>query len=135
MSFRELKGLTCGLFLFVKDDDLVIEIDRILPAGSWARQGPIEAPATQTEAVEPEKKPTGVPAKKARDHWITVELVGEDESPTPNEPVSVTDPSGEVHIGLTDQQGRFTVTGIPAGTCQICFPDLDKDAWTAITPA
>lgn len=109
-----------------------IEIDRILPAGGWARQPPAEAPATQTEAVEPEKKPTGVPAKKARDHWITVELVGENGEPIPNEAVTVTDPGGDDHEGETDSSGRFTVTGIPEGDCQVTFPELDKEAWEAV---
>ncbi|MEQ8601909.1 MAG: carboxypeptidase-like regulatory domain-containing protein [Marivibrio sp.] len=108
-----------------------IEIDRRRPAGGWARQGPVEAPASKTEAVEPDARPTGVPAKKVRDHWITVELVGEDGEPIPNEAVTVSDPAGDDHEGETDSQGRFTVTGIPEGDCQVAFPELDKDAWEA----
>ncbi|MBP5855974.1 hypothetical protein KAJ83_03070 [Marivibrio halodurans] len=108
----------------------VVEIDRRAPVGGWHSDAPAP-PEPVPDAVQPDPKPTGVPARKTRDHWITVELVGEDGGPVPNEPVTVTDPAGEEHAGETDSQGQFTVTGIPEGDCQITFPDLDQEAWEA----
>ncbi|MCR9219729.1 MAG: carboxypeptidase-like regulatory domain-containing protein [Alphaproteobacteria bacterium] len=109
----------------------LVEIDRLLPSGGWRSDAPAGTAEQQTEAVTPEEKPTGVPAKKERDHWITVELVGENGEPIPNEKVTVTDPGGEEHQGETDSQGRFTVTGIPEGSCDVTFPELDQEAWEA----
>ena len=112
-----------------------VEVGRLAASGGWHSDAAEQAAAeeTQSEAVEPEENPTGVPAKKERDHWITVELVGENGEPIPNEAVKVTDPGGGEHEGETDSQGQFTVTGIPEGDCTITFPELDQEAWEAAT--
>lgn len=110
----------------------LVEIERLSPSGGWRSEAPPGAVTeTVADAIPPEEKPTGVPKKKERDHWITVELVGEDGSPIPEENVSVTDSGGTAHEGKTDSQGQFTVTGIPEGVCTVTFPDLDQDAWEA----
>ena len=71
------------------------------------------------------------PAKKNEEEqsWIEIELVGEDDEPIPGEKYRVTLPDETVDEGTLDGNGFVRIEGIEAGTCQITFPDLDKDAW------
>ena len=64
--------------------------------------------------------------------WIEVQLVGEDDKPIPNERYAIALPGGKIVTGTLDSQGVARVENIPAGTCQVSFPDLDKEAWTAV---
>jgi hypothetical protein len=66
------------------------------------------------------------------DHWIEIELVGEDDAPIPREHYCITLPDGvEVH-GYLDSHGRARVVGIESGgDCKITFPDLDGRIWEA----
>src|SRR5437660_631442 len=40
-------------------------------------------------------------------------------------------PGGEVKSGSTGSDGKITVPGVPAGDCQLVFPDLDKSGAAA----
>ena len=63
-------------------------------------------------------------------HWIEIELVDEEDNPVPGEKYKVTMPDGSVAQGTLDQNGFVHIGGIKeGGTCQITFPNLDKDAW------
>jgi len=93
------------------------------------------APTAGAEAVEPEENPTGVPAKKEKDHFIIVELLGENGEPIPNEPCKITLPDGEVIERETDSQGRVEEYNVVEGNCDVEFPELDKDAWEPYTGA
>lgn len=64
--------------------------------------------------------------------WIEVQLVGEDDAPIPNEAYAITLPGGTIVEGTLDEQGTVRIDGIPAGTCLVSFPKLDRDAWTPI---
>lgn len=62
--------------------------------------------------------------------WIEVELAGEDGSPIAWEEYRVQLPDGQIAEGLLDQDGWTRIDGISsAGTCQVCFPNLDQGAW------
>jgi type VI secretion system secreted protein VgrG len=62
--------------------------------------------------------------------WIEIELVDDHKDPVPGEKYRITLPDGEtVAEGTLDEKGLARVDGIEPGTCQITFPDLDKDAW------
>jgi type VI secretion system secreted protein VgrG len=63
-------------------------------------------------------------------HYIEVALVDEAGKPVAGESVRVTLPDGKTLAeGCTNEKGEFKVKGIDAGNCQICFPDLDENAW------
>jgi type VI secretion system secreted protein VgrG len=64
--------------------------------------------------------------------WIEIELVDEEDNPVPGEKYKITLPDGAVAQGTLDEKGFARVEGIDPGTCQITFPELDKDAWERI---
>lgn len=64
--------------------------------------------------------------------WIAIQLLGEDDSPIPNEKYAVLLPGGTVVTGTLDAEGLAKVENIPSGMCSVSFPDLDKDAWTPV---
>lgn len=61
--------------------------------------------------------------------WIEIELVDEEDNPVPGERYQVTLPDGSVAEGSLDEKGFVHIGGIDPGTCQVTFPNLDKDAW------
>ena len=72
----------------------------------------------------------GDPADDKKKTWIEIELVDGQKDPVPGEKYRITLPDGEtVAEGTLDEKGVARVDGIDPGTCQITFPDLDKDAW------
>jgi hypothetical protein len=64
--------------------------------------------------------------------WIEVQLVGEDGKPIHGEAWTITIPGGKAFQGTLDASGVARVDGIPAGTCQVTFPKLDKEAWVDV---
>jgi hypothetical protein len=62
--------------------------------------------------------------------WIEIQLLGEDDSPIAGAAYELRLPGGKVMRGCLDGEGVAHVDGIPPGLCEVCFPDLDQDAWT-----
>ena len=62
--------------------------------------------------------------------FIEIELVDEEGNPVVGESFEILLPNGQVVDGSLDDKGQARVEGIDTpGSCQITFPDLDKDAW------
>ena len=66
---------------------------------------------------------------KEKKHWIEVQFLDDSGQPITSESVEVTAPDGSVSSGTTDEKGVYRVEHIDPGSCQISFPNLDKDAW------
>jgi hypothetical protein len=64
--------------------------------------------------------------------WIEIELVGEDNEGIPGETYRITLPDDSVAEGTLDEKGLARVEGFEKGTCKVCFPNLDKEAWEKI---
>jgi hypothetical protein len=79
--------------------------------------------------VQPYKPASSPDDKDQPKHWIEIQLVGEDNKPIAGEPYKITLPDGTVDEGTLDEKGSARLDGIDAGTCQITFPQRDKDAW------
>jgi hypothetical protein len=72
---------------------------------------------------DPDQKPV---------HWVAIELKTEQGDPVAGEPYQITLPDGRVTSGTLNDKGRARVDGIPeGGTCQITFPKMDKESWSA----
>jgi type VI secretion system secreted protein VgrG len=80
----------------------------------------------------PHKKPKTAEEKKQKNSWIEIELVDKDQKPVPGERYRITLPDGAVAEGTLNEKGFARVDGIEPGTCQITFPNLEKEAWKAI---
>jgi hypothetical protein len=61
--------------------------------------------------------------------WVEVQMLDETRAPVPALECEVVGPNGEVHHGVTDENGIFRVDGVPPGSCQISFPALDGKVW------
>lgn len=94
-----------------------------------------ESPQPSMPPVPPSQTtvPPLVPAKQSTTHWIEIELLGEDDRGIPEERFSVRLPTGRTVTGKLDATGfaRIEWQGT-GGDCQICFPDLDQEAWSFI---
>jgi type VI secretion system secreted protein VgrG len=78
--------------------------------------------------VKPYKPPQTQEEKEKKPHWIEIKLLDEDQNPVPGEQYRITLPDGEtVAEGTLDDKGSARVDGIDPGTCQVSFPNLDKD--------
>jgi hypothetical protein len=77
-------------------------------------------------------KPAATPSQLARvkeQHWIEIELVGEDGVGVAGVKYSIVTPDNLTHTGMTDAAGFARLDNIVAGQCKISFPNLDNDAW------
>jgi type VI secretion system secreted protein VgrG len=75
-------------------------------------------------------KPPATPAEKEqKSSWIEIEMVDADDHPVPGEPYRITLSDESVIEGTLDEKGCARIEGIEPGSCQITFPNLDKEAW------
>ncbi|KAF0812069.1 hypothetical protein IGB42_03346 [Andreprevotia sp. IGB-42] len=86
----------------------------------------LEATAT---TIAPTPTPASTPVAKT---WIEIQLLGEDDKPIPGEKYEITLSNGLVLSGYLNAEGLARVDGLDPDTCQISFPELDKDAWSPI---
>lgn len=64
--------------------------------------------------------------------WIEVQLLDDNDQPVAGAEYAITLPGGKVVQGWLDETGVARLEGIPPGVCQVSFPKLDKDTWTAV---
>lgn len=67
--------------------------------------------------------------QQTKKHWIEIVLKDEAGNPVPGETYEITVPDGTVARGSLDKNGMARVDGIDPGSCQVTFPNLDKDSW------
>lgn len=63
------------------------------------------------------------------DHWIEVQLLGEDGEGIPWQRCRIVTSDQRVLSGHTDGSGVVRWSRIAGGECRVCFPDLDAGAW------
>jgi hypothetical protein len=64
--------------------------------------------------------------------WIEIQLMDMEGNAVPGESYRIIDPNQEKHEGKLDQTGRARIDGIPPGSCEITFPDRDREAWDRV---
>lgn len=70
------------------------------------------------------------------DHWIEIELIGEDGKPVPWQRFRAVLPSGETVEGALDDNGYARIDRqAQAGDCLVTFPDLDTEAVSFVESA
>jgi len=94
----------------------------VAPAAMQARR---QSAASDAPTHDPNS-----PENQDKKHWIEIQLLDEDGNPVPGEPYKITLPDGStVADGTLDDKGHARVSNIDSGTCQVTFPNLDKEAW------
>lgn len=83
-------------------------------------------------SAKPYKPPQTKEEKAKKKSWIEIELVGEDGEGISGEKYRITLPDDSVAEGTLDEKGWARVEGFDEGTCKVCFPDLDEEAWEKI---
>lgn len=81
--------------------------------------------------VKPHKPPT-TEEDADKKSWVEIQMVGEDNEGIPGEKYKITLTDDSVAEGTLDEKGFARVEGFDKGTCKVCFPDLDKEAWEKI---
>ena len=61
--------------------------------------------------------------------WIEIRLVDMEGNPVPNKKYRIRKPDDSIQTGLLDSAGKARVEGIEHGTCLVCFPEFDEEAW------
>ena len=73
--------------------------------------------------------PPVIVVDREKPSWVAFDLADEDGRPMAAERFIVTLPNGEEVIGALDAKGAVRIEGIEPGTCQVSFPERDKDGW------
>ncbi|MFB3828690.1 MAG: peptidoglycan-binding protein [Bryobacteraceae bacterium] len=111
---------------FLRGELLLIELKRwTTPAGEPGSKPP--------ESREPPREDSGKPAPKSdksKVHWIEIRLINEQQKPVAAETYRLTLPGGETTGGTLNDDGLARHDNIEAGTCKVCFPNLDAREWT-----
>ena len=84
-----------------------------------------------SSSITPHKPPES-PAQaeeEGKTSWIEIELVDEENKPVSGERYKITLPDSSIAEGTLDEKGFARIEGIPPGTCQVSFPNQDKEAW------
>ena len=108
---------------------------RFVMVGLWSgfarKYGCTSVPTLEAEpAEEPPLEPAAARAEQAT--WVEIEIVDMEDQPVNGEKYRIITPDGKAFEGRTDANGRARILAIPhAGSCDVFFPDLDKDAWEA----
>ncbi len=74
---------------------------------------------SETEDVETEES-----------HWIAIKLEDHEGRPAMQARYKVKLPDGSERSGSLDKEGKALLKPIPAGQCEISFPDIHQDEWS-----
>ena len=76
--------------------------------------------------VKGSKAPQTAAEKEAKNSWIEILAVDENDRPIVGERYKVVLPDGSVAEGTLDEKGLARIDGIEPGSCTVTFPDVDK---------
>jgi uncharacterized Zn-binding protein involved in type VI secretion len=69
------------------------------------------------------------PATKIKPDSLACTLTDEEGNPMSNVKYEITLPDGSVRKGVTDDQGKVSISGVTPGICQVSFPDIHGGEW------
>jgi hypothetical protein len=104
--------------------DLAPALERALRRGALLA---LKAPRMESVHVIEDMERVERPSEERT--WIEIEVVFDTGAPARGVRYEIALPDGQVRTGWTDPEGIARLVGIPAGSCQISFPDLDASDW------
>lgn len=125
---RALLGVRPGLVLGHRSDDEVVEELCRLVASRWVRVFVEAKPRlfTTGDEGESEAAPAASPAPARELHWVSFQLLLDDDTPLSNEPFRAELCDGRVIEGRLDGAGRVRFHDLAsAGDNKIEFPNID----------
>ncbi len=93
------------------------------------RPAPV-GPSLSRQEEEEDVAPAAV--LEDRSTWIGIQLIDAEDQPVPDVRYRLTMPNGNVKNGHLDADGKARVVLSQDGTCEVCFPELDQDAWVPV---
>lgn len=96
-------------------------------------------PASTQDGDSPENQdstPDGETSEKDSDtppeesHWIAIKLEDHEGRPAMHARYTVKLPDGTETRGTLDKDGKARLEPVPAGNCEISFPDIHKEEWS-----
>ena len=118
------------------DEELVQQLARLIERGLVrvvVEPRPLTCSEPSEESVVPAHVVEPVAPVDEAQHWIEVQLLGEDDEAISGARCQIVMPNGRTIVRTTDRFGLVRVDGVEeAGNCEISFPDLDSEAWEAL---
>jgi hypothetical protein len=114
------------------------------PSGRWpVQRAPFdyEVIPPKQSAADPDDKASDQPAEQPpqattgqkEKTWVEFALIDAAGKPVPNARYKAQLPGeGAPRTGILDANGRVAFHKIDPGTCTVCFPDYDKEAWHSV---
>lgn len=128
-------GINASVVEWWSDEELVAQLARLIERG-LIRVAVEPRPLIYSEPSQESAVPVHVvepiaPLDDAQ-HWIEVQLLGEDDEAISGARCQIVLPNGQTIVRTTDRFGLVRVDGVDAGDCEISFPDLDREAVEAL---
>jgi len=102
------------------------------PANMSLQDIPPATPGKKSAASNAPTHDPNSPENKTKPHYIEIKLADDNGKPVAGEPYKVTLSDGStVADGTLDDKGFARVDGIDPGTCQVTFPNRDKQDWSS----
>jgi type VI secretion system secreted protein VgrG len=128
------------------DPESVTQCSTVAPTKPTAAKEASNSSAGNVEQVQAGQRSTSTPTyghqsvkahvkneeNKDKTHWIEILLVDDAGQPVPGESLEIKCPDGTVATRTTDDKGLARVDFLDAGSCDITFVNLDKEAVEAV---
>lgn len=102
------------------------------PCAAAQQSAPVQAQTTTQPPAQTEAQPAPPPPieEKKERTWVKIELVDSENKPVAGARYSIKVPNeSEPRTGVLDSQGQAGYFDLDPGTCEVTFPDFDKDMW------
>ncbi len=67
--------------------------------------------------------------KEEETTWVEIKLKDKKGNPVPNKSYEVKLADGSIRSGKLDKEGKARIAGVKAGSCEVKFPNVDKNEW------
>ncbi|MEW6518155.1 MAG: type VI secretion system tip protein VgrG [Thermodesulfobacteriota bacterium] len=81
------------------------------------------------QPARPYKPPRSQAEKELKKSWVEIKLEDQEGLPVPGERYQIKLPDGSLLDGTLDGNGFARVDGIDPGSCEVTFPNLDRESW------
>lgn len=98
--------------------------DKAIPGAIAPVPASVPAPTSAAPSHDPNAE-----ENKKKTSWIEIAMEDEAGNPMPGLAYQAKLPDGSVASGTLDEKGVARIENIDPGSCELTFPDFDKEAW------